>query len=239
MFVVDGTQSVGAVPFDVRVLKPDFLLVAGYKWMLCPYGVSFLYVDPRYHQQGIPLEQHGWDEHGSERSAATFGVPGYESSDGILKDEHSASARRFDVGERANFATLPSAIASVEQLLDWGVDEVGATIAPLTEAVARAAKERGLITPAQHAPHLIPLRTYSAESQKPNPTDNSPPLDEHGIKRIQQIVGGILYYARAVDITVLAALSTLAAEQTTATKKTNNKITQLLDYLATHPNATI
>ena len=42
-----------------------------------------------------------------------------------------------------------------------------------------------------------------------------------------------------MDITVLAALSTLAAEQTTATKKTNHKVTQLLDYLATHPNTTI
>ena len=94
-------------------------------------------------------------------------------------------------------------------------------------------------TKPQHAPHPIPPRTYGAESQKPHPTDASPKLDEHGIKRIQQIVGGILYYARAVDITVLAALSTLAAEQTTATKKTNNKVTQLLDYLATHPNATI
>ena len=96
-----------------------------------------------------------------------------------------------------------------------------------------------LPTEPQHAPHPIPPRTYGAESQKPHPTDESPTLDEHGIKRIQQIVGGILYYARAVDVSVLAALSTLAAEQTTATKKTNNKITQLLDYLATHPNATI
>ena len=94
-------------------------------------------------------------------------------------------------------------------------------------------------TKPQHAPHPIPPRTYGAESQKPNPTDTSPPIDEHGIKRIQQIVGGILYYARAVDVTVLAALSTLAAEQTTATERTRNKVTQLLDYLATHPNATI
>ena len=94
-------------------------------------------------------------------------------------------------------------------------------------------------TKPQHAPHPIPPRTYGAESQKPHPTDKSPPIDEHGIKRIQQIVGGILYYARAVDVTVLAALSTLAAEQTTATKQTNNKVTQLLDYLAMHPNARI
>jgi hypothetical protein len=91
----------------------------------------------------------------------------------------------------------------------------------------------------QHSPHPIPPRTYSAESQKPNPTDDSPPLDEHGIKRIQQIVGGILYYARVADITVLAALSTLASEQTTATTNTNTIVTQLLDYLATHPHATI
>jgi len=38
---------------------------------------------------------------------------------------------------------------------------------------------------------------------------------------------------------VLMALSTLASEQTKATENTNKNIEQLLDYLATHPDATI
>jgi hypothetical protein len=90
--------------------------------------------------------------------------------------------------------------------------------------------------PACTTPDTTPnLRRGITEAE----ANESPPLDKHGIKRIQQIVGGILYYARAVDITVLAALSTLVSEQTTATRNTNNKVAQLHDYLATHPNATI
>ena len=44
---------------------------------------------------------------------------------------------------------------------------------------------------------------------------------------------------RAVDNTVLAALSTLTPQQITATNNTAKNVKQLLDYLATHLNATI
>jgi hypothetical protein len=47
-----------------------------------------------------------------------------------------------------------------------------------------------------------------------------PKLEGKGIKRIQQIVGSILYYAWAVNMTVLKALSLIAMEQTNATEKT-------------------
>jgi hypothetical protein len=48
-----------------------------------------------------------------------------------------------------------------------------------------------------------------------------------------------LYYARAVDPTVLMPLNDIATEQTKATEKTQAAMNQLLDYLATHPDATI
>ncbi len=59
------------------------------------------------------------------------------------------------------------------------------------------------------------------------------------IKRVQKIVGSILYNARAVDMAVLIALSTIASKQTKGTKQTLEKALQVLDYLATHPNATV
>lgn len=36
--VVDGTQSVGALPFDVQEIQPDALICAGYKWLMGPYS---------------------------------------------------------------------------------------------------------------------------------------------------------------------------------------------------------
>ena len=52
-------------------------------------------------------------------------------------------------------------------------------------------------------------------------------------------MGGVLYYGRVVDLTVLPALSSIASEQASATEKNEKKCTQLLDYLATHDNARI
>jgi hypothetical protein len=69
--------------------------------------------------------------------------------------------------------------------------------------------------------------------------DNSPPLTAKQCIEIQKITGSVLYYSRAVDPTVLMALNDLATEQTAATEKTKTTAGQLLDYLATHPDAKI
>jgi hypothetical protein len=94
-------------------------------------------------------------------------------------------------------------------------------------------------TKPQHCPYTPAPKQYGAEAQAPLPIDISPKLSDEEIKEIQRIVGSILYYARAVDITVLMALSSIASEQTRGTMNTMAKAKQLLDYLATHPDATI
>jgi len=91
----------------------------------------------------------------------------------------------------------------------------------------------------QHSPHAAPPRLFGADAQLPIPHDSLPVLPIDQIRRIQQIVGTIMYYARAVDLTTLVALSSIASEQTKATATTKHKAQQLLDYLYTHKNATI
>ena len=91
----------------------------------------------------------------------------------------------------------------------------------------------------QTCPYSPEPKTYGAKAQSPLPTDDSKPLDKKGILKIQKIVGSILYYARAVDSTVLIGLSSIAAEQTKATEKTHSRCHQLLDYLASNPDAKI
>jgi cysteine desulfurase / selenocysteine lyase len=46
LIYVDGTQSLGALPFDCSRTQPDFLSVDAYKWMISPNGAGFLYVRP-------------------------------------------------------------------------------------------------------------------------------------------------------------------------------------------------
>ncbi len=91
----------------------------------------------------------------------------------------------------------------------------------------------------QHCPYTPAPKQYGADAQAPLPNDISPTLSADKIKEIQRIIGSILYYARAVNSTVLMALSSIASKQTKGTTNTMDKAKQLLDYLATHPDMTI
>ena len=64
----------------------------------------------------------------------------------------------------------------------------------------------------QTCPYSPEPKQFGTEAQAPLPPDSSPTLDKKGIKQVQQIVGSILYYARAVDMTVLMALSLIAMD---------------------------
>ncbi len=68
-------------------------------------------------------------------------------------------------------------------------------------------------------------------------TDTSAPLSKSEIKCVQDIVGTLLYYAWAVNPTLLAALSTIATRQANGTRAIADACHQLLNYVATHPNA--
>ncbi len=90
--------------------------------------------------------------------------------------------------------------------------------------------------------HVHTHQPPSNLAQRPNTRSRRtilPPLDKKSIKRIQQIVGNILYYVRAVDMTVLMALSTIAIKLMKATEKAMAKCLQLFDYLAYHAKAKV
>jgi hypothetical protein len=78
-----------------------------------------------------------------------------------------------------------------------------------------------------------------SKAQRPLPPDASPPLSNANIKHVKRIIGSILYYARANNLTVLMALSMIASEQAKGKQQMMAKTKQLLDYLATHPDATV
>ena len=91
----------------------------------------------------------------------------------------------------------------------------------------------------QHSPYRAPKKVYGAAAQDTIVPDDSAKLDDDQIKLIQQVVGVCLYYGRAVDDTILPALSAIASEQSNGTRRTMEKTIQLLDYLATHPAAKV
>jgi hypothetical protein len=93
--------------------------------------------------------------------------------------------------------------------------------------------------PRPSKPRLSPYKclpiSYGAKSQLTPEADESELLDEHRKRRVQEIVGSLLYYARAVDNKLLVALSAIAARQSCATVATEQAVHLLLDYVATYP----
>jgi selenocysteine lyase/cysteine desulfurase len=149
-FVIDASQSMGAMPIDVQELQPDFLACVGYKWMLGPYGLGYLYASPRWQEQGLPLE-HSWITRA--RSENFAGLVDYT-------DELQPGARRFDMGEFAQFTMVPMAIAALTQLLTWGIDRIQATLSELTRQIEEGAKSfGGVAAPAENrGGHMIGIR---------------------------------------------------------------------------------
>ena len=147
--VLDVTQSAGVMPIDVEAVRPDFLVAACYKWLLAPYSTGFLYVAP-HRQDGKPIEYNWRQRLGSEDFA---GLVNY-------RDAYQPGALRFDVGECANFHTMPALVAALEQILAWGVEAIAETLAARTADIARRAAALGLesLGTEARAGHFLGLR---------------------------------------------------------------------------------
>eukprot|EP00804_Cyclotella_cryptica_P014586 CCRYP_020641-RA/>CCRYP_020641-RA protein AED:0.25 eAED:0.25 QI:0/0/0/1/1/1/3/0/614 len=91
----------------------------------------------------------------------------------------------------------------------------------------------------QHQPYPHTPRTYGAKQQFVDTADDSALLSNTDKTFVQEVIGVFLYYARAVDCTMLPALGSLATQQSAPTQNTMSKIHQFLDYAMTHPDAMI
>ena len=91
----------------------------------------------------------------------------------------------------------------------------------------------------QNQPHKHTIPTYGATVQYAKDEDTSRILSKEEKKYIQQVLGTFLYYGRAVDSTMLTALSSIASAQAEPTEDTLANIKIFLDYAATHQDAVL
>ena len=144
--VLDLTQSAGAMAINLNDIKPDFAVVANYKWMLGPYSTGFLYVDPKHHN-GQPLEE-GW-------------ITRHDSQDFTnlvnYTDQYQSGATRFDVGERSNFSLIPGVVAALKQLSLWGIKEIESTLKYQNSNLENKLKNIGLkvLEEKYRGPHFL------------------------------------------------------------------------------------
>ncbi len=131
--VLDLTQSLGVMDFNVQAVKPDFAVAAGYKWLLGPYSLGYLYVAPQ-HQAGEPLEENWINREGSEDFSQLINY----------RDGYQPGARRFDMGERSNHQLAPAALEALAVLGEIGVEAAVSHCAAVNDALIEAAAPFGL-----------------------------------------------------------------------------------------------
>lgn len=132
ILVLDATQSLGVAPFSIEEVKPDFLVAAGYKWMLCPYGFSLFYASKKW-WNARPLEEVWLARENADDFA---GLVKYNES-------YMPGARRFEMGEKAIPTILPGAIDALRQLMSWGVDEINQTLSIKNERIKTHLRDLG------------------------------------------------------------------------------------------------
>uniref|UniRef100_UPI0025DEDD39 aminotransferase class V-fold PLP-dependent enzyme n=1 Tax=Algoriphagus sp. TaxID=1872435 RepID=UPI0025DEDD39 len=131
-FIVDGTQSVGAMPMDVKEFKIDALICAAYKWLLGPYSIALAYIGEKF-ANGIPLEE-SWMNRVNARNFSSL-------SD--YADKYQPGAGRFNVGETSNFIMMPMLKDSLSQLLEWTPSKIQEYAKNLNSPLREFLKEIG------------------------------------------------------------------------------------------------
>lgn len=149
LLIIDGTQSVGAMPFDIQKIKPDALVCAGYKWLMGPYSIGLAYYG-EYFDNRKPIEENWINRLHSEDFS---GLVNYEN-------EYQPGALRYEVGEHSNFILVPMMLKALQQLNKWGVDRIQEYCTSITRNSIGILKERGVIIEEEQwrGSHLFGIR---------------------------------------------------------------------------------
>jgi selenocysteine lyase/cysteine desulfurase len=144
--VVDASQSFGIVPIDFAAVRPDFLITVGYKWLLGPYGLSYLYADGKW-QSGVPLEENWLGRVGSEDFSSLIDY----------RDDYRPGARRYDMGEKSALELNGAAVAALRLFGDWGHERIESHVGRLTARIEAEARRMGfaIASGPERGPHLL------------------------------------------------------------------------------------
>ncbi len=133
ILVIDGTQSIGALPFDVQKFRPDAVVAAGYKWLMGPYSSGVAYFG-EYFANGRPIENNWMNRLNSENFA---GLVNYQ-------DDYQNGSIRYEVGESANFILTPMLTRAIQQVNEWTPEGIQEYLGNLTAPYLQELSEIGI-----------------------------------------------------------------------------------------------
>ncbi len=141
LLFIDGTQSVGALRFDIASVQPDMLAVHGYKWLLSPNGAGFFYIAPHLRER-LPPNVVGWRSHRDWRNVDNLhhGAP-----------ELVSSAEKYEGGS-VIFALLYAMEASIDLMLEVGADVIERRVLELAGKTREILRHLGASVPEMSSP---------------------------------------------------------------------------------------
>ncbi len=113
LLVIDGTQSIGALPFDIQKIKPDALIAAGYKSMMGPYSIGMAYYGEAF-DDGNPIEENWINRYKSEDFSNLVNY----------NNDYQPQALRYEVGEHSNFILVPMLLEAIKILNEWNPENI-------------------------------------------------------------------------------------------------------------------
>ena len=162
IFVVDGTQSVGIFPLNVKEIQCHVLAASVHKWLLGPHGQSLVYIDPCFHKCWLPLDQH-------ERSRVAFQNEVYDAAEGNIgpsgyPEDFVAGAARLDSGGKKNPILLPMVCEGLRIVREINKGSAQEYLKLLTNRILAGGEEIGFgVQPGPRVGHIIGLRPQSSE----------------------------------------------------------------------------
>ena len=165
IYVVDATQTLGAMPHSVETIQADFLVSSGYKWLLCPYGFSILFASEKWYD-ARPLEETWLGRENVENFAGLI----------MYNDNYQKGARRFEMGEKGIPTILPGAIAALQQIKKWGVENISSSLGIINNQLSSFFTSNGFqaIENKMRVPHILGInlgadnKNYVSELKEKN-----------------------------------------------------------------------
>jgi len=109
LLLLDVSQASGGMPLDVTQLGADFMVSAGYKWLLSPYATGFFWAKNEHIQKMRP---------GPFYWAAAEGAENFHSLS--FENPKPRGARRWDMAETSNYFNFAAMDASLQFVLQAG-----------------------------------------------------------------------------------------------------------------------
>jgi cysteine desulfurase/selenocysteine lyase len=155
LLLLDASQCCGAIPLDVTQLGADFIVCAGYKWLLSPYGTGFFWAKSEHIAKMRPGPYYWMAVEGADHFGSL-----------IFEDPKPApGARRWDSAETSSFFNLAGMDASLELVLKLGAETVAAHNGSLIELMyERLPSDRCIATSPRDAARRGPYGCFAART---------------------------------------------------------------------------